>query len=291
MRKTIPPDQSSKPQADHSSGWVVPVIGILCLGPLLFLVIVVLGMGAGIQGSIGGFGGMQMAVTQYTPKDVVGDLGGMPVTIPRHMAEFVEYEGDPGWGQKRKGPIPQRTHESKLTSFGVQFRYPDMATLSNPAMWKDKKSKSIYNTDWMSFGVNASSEYPDEWLKRWANSNLNELHASRYIYVRQAKRVFGLETYLRVNKDTLEPEERMSTITGDSIYINRNQKGEITTYIECSMVQHFAAPCSHNFSLESVGVKAKIDVSYRRPLLENWQDIQAKVSQMVLGFKHQPLGG
>ena len=32
---------------------------------------------------------MQMATAQYTPKDVVGDLGGMPVTIPRHMAEFV----------------------------------------------------------------------------------------------------------------------------------------------------------------------------------------------------------
>jgi hypothetical protein len=134
---------------------------------MLFLVIIVLGMGVGIQGRIAGYGGMQMATAQYTPKDVVGDLGGMPVTIPRHMAEFVEYEGDPGWGEKRKGPVPERTHQSKLTSFGVQFRYPDMATLSSPAMWQDKKSKSIYNTDWMSFGVNASSQYPDAWLSRF----------------------------------------------------------------------------------------------------------------------------
>lgn len=288
MPKTDSSRLSSKPQSKHKSGWVIPVIALFCLGPLLFLALIVLGTGLGIQGSIGGFGGMQMATAQYTPKDVVGDLGGMPVTIPRHMAEFVEYEGDPGWGQKRKGPIPERTHESKLTSFGVQFRYPDMATLSSPAMWQDKNSKSIYNTDWMSFGVDASSQHPDAWVKRLADANINGLHASRYIYVRQAKRVFGLEAYLRVNKDTLEPEERMSTITGDSIYIKRNQTGEITTYIECSTVQHFAAPCSHNFGLEFIGIKAKIDIGYRRPLLENWQDIQAKVSEMVLGFKHIP---
>lgn len=37
-----------------------------------------------------------MAAASYTPHDVVGDLGGMPVTIPHHFASYVEYDDDPG---------------------------------------------------------------------------------------------------------------------------------------------------------------------------------------------------
>tara|TARA_Y100000758_G_scaffold289976_2_gene243156 strand:+ start:1414 stop:2370 length:957 start_codon:yes stop_codon:yes gene_type:complete len=288
MPKTDSPRLSSKQQPKHKSGWVIPVIALFCLGPLLFLVLIVLGTGLGIQGSIGGFGGMQMATAQYTPKDVVGDLGGMPVTIPRHMAEFVEYEGDPGWGQKRKGPIPERTHESKLTSFGVQFRYPDMATLSSPAMWQDKNSKSIYNTDWMSIGVSAGTNYPgDAWLNRWVGGNIQRVEMDRYIYKQQTDKLYGLTKYLKINKDTGEADEKMNNIDG-LLLVKADDQGAITTYIECSTVQHFAAPCRHNFSLEFQGLPIKVYVQYRRPLLQNWQDIQAKVSEMLLGFKHIP---
>ena len=48
------------------------------------------------------------------------------VRIPRHYAEYVEYDGDPGFGEKRKGPVPERTFESKLSSFGMDVRFPDM---------------------------------------------------------------------------------------------------------------------------------------------------------------------
>lgn len=278
---------TTKPK--QRSRWIITLIALICLAPLAFLLLTMLGTGLAVQNALGGFGGMQMATAEYTPKDVVGDLGGMPVTIPRHMAEFVEYEGDPGWGQKREGPVPERTHKSKLTSFGVQFRYPDMATLSSPEMWQDKNSKSIYNTDWMSIGVKSGTKYPgNTWLDWLANSNIHGLHALQYIYVKQANNKYGLVGYVRVNKDTLKSEERMSTITGDSIYIARNQKEQITTYIECSMVQHRAAPCRHNFSLEFQGLPIKVYVQYRRPMLEHWQDIQSKVTTMVLGFKHKP---
>ena len=33
-----------------------------------------------------GFQPLEMALAQYTPKDVVGDLGGMKVLIPRYYA-------------------------------------------------------------------------------------------------------------------------------------------------------------------------------------------------------------
>ncbi|WP_338284389.1 hypothetical protein [Limnobacter thiooxidans] len=228
-----------------------------------------------------------MATAQYTPKDVVGDLGGIPVTIPRHLAEFVEYEGDPGWGQKREGPVPERTHQSKLTSFGVQFRYPDMATLSGPEMWKDKKSKNIYNTDWMGFGVTTGKRYPGNgWLDRDTNSTLNAVEMGHYIYVKQPKSEYGLQFYQKVNKNTGQADEKMRTIDAN-LFIARNAEGQVISYIVCSTAQHQAAPCRHSFSLEFQGVSVEVNVQYRRPMLEHWQDIQNKVTDMILGFKSQ----
>ena len=40
---------------------------------------------------------------------VIGDLGGMPVKIPRYFASYVEYDGDPGFGEKRPSSPPIRT--------------------------------------------------------------------------------------------------------------------------------------------------------------------------------------
>lgn len=278
---------ATTPTPKHEGSWIIPTIALVCLGPLLFLVMIVLGMGVGIQGRIGGFGGMQMATAQYTPKDVVGNLGGMPVTIPRHMAEFVEYEGDPGWGQKREGPIPERTHESKLTSFGVQFRYPDMATLSGPEMWKDKKSKNIYNTDWMRFGITTGKRYSgDGWLDRSTNYRLNAVEIGHYIYAKQPKSEYGLQFYQKVNKNTGQTDEKMRTIDAH-LFIARNTNGQVTSYIVCSIKQHQAAPCRHSFSVEFQGVSAEVDIQYRRPMLEHWQDTQNKVTNMILGFKVQ----
>lgn len=87
---------ASTPTPRRKSRRIIALIALVCMGSIAFLLLTALGKGLAVQGAIGGFGGMQMATAQYTPKDVVGDLGGMPVTIPRHLAEFVEYEGDPG---------------------------------------------------------------------------------------------------------------------------------------------------------------------------------------------------
>ena len=266
--------------------WVVALIVMLLmlLGVLSWLLTKTMGA------SLGGFGPAQMAAAQYTARDVVGDLGGMPVTIPRHMAEFVEYEGDPGWGEKRQSATPERTYQSHLTSFGVQFRYADLATLSSSKEWKDKKSKSIYNTDWMSFGITSGKQYPGNgWLDRLTDARLLRRTSDRYIYIKQPQRNFGLDAYFMVNKDTGQPDARMPTVTGESLYIGRDDNNQVTTYIECSMAPHAAAPCAHSFSMEFQGVNAKVYVGYRRPMLEHWQDIQEKVTAIILGFKAEPI--
>jgi hypothetical protein len=243
-----------------------------------------------VSGAWWGFQPKEMALAQYTPKDVVGDLGGMPVTIPRHMAEFVEYNGDPGWGEKRQGPIPERTHASKLKSFGIDFRYLDMATLSSPEMRQDKQSKTIYNTDWMGLGVSAGTEYyGDGGLDRIARETVEG--TGQYFWNKFAKlpeQQFGMDVYVltEINPNTGQPARFEDD--GNDVFVARNKKGKIIAYIECSNVPHAAAPCSQYFSMEYDGVHAKVYISYRRGHLKDWQDIQAKVTAMLLGFRVIP---
>ncbi|MBA1330052.1 hypothetical protein QQ73_02300, partial [Candidatus Endoriftia persephone str. Guaymas] len=63
-----------------------------------------------------GFEPAEMAAVHYRQKTLRANLGGMLVAIPWYFAEYVEYDGDPGFGEKRKGPRPVRTPESKVRS-------------------------------------------------------------------------------------------------------------------------------------------------------------------------------
>lgn len=45
----------------------------------------------------GGFQSSEMAAAQYSHKDVVGKLGGLPVRLPRYAVHLVEYDGEPSW--------------------------------------------------------------------------------------------------------------------------------------------------------------------------------------------------
>ena len=108
-----------------------------------------------------GFQPPEMAMARYTPKDVIGDLGGLKVRIPRHYAEYVEYDDDPGWGEKRKGPVPERTFDSKLRSFGIEARFPDMVGLKNSQLQQEYRSYNL-NPDnpWIRISINSGDHYP-----------------------------------------------------------------------------------------------------------------------------------
>ena len=139
-------------------------------------------------------------MARYTPKDVIGDLGGLKVKIPRHYAEYVEYADDPGWGEKRKGPVPERTFDSKLRSFGIEARFPDMVGLENDQLRKEYRSYNL-NPDnpWISFTVISGRSYPS--LGANARNGLAKGigEYSEYwweTYERLPEDVYGLEAYV-----------------------------------------------------------------------------------------------
>lgn len=221
---------------------------------------------------------------------VIGDLGGVPVSIPRPYANFVEYDGDPHFMEKRKEPAPKRTYESKLASFGFEVRYPDMAPVTGENA-AEKRKENIHTTMWMRVGINSHSAYGgagDDGIERRAR-DITDPKAHRYPYKPMPEKVHGLTGYFPEGPDESKRLQQVggSDFNDKNLYFYRDGAGPVETYIECSNMAHSAAGCSQVFNLQPE-MRIRVNVSYRRDLLPHWREIQNSVSKVILGFRVNP---
>ena len=244
------------------------------------------------QQAMYGFQPPEMAMARYTPKDVIGDLGGLKVKIPRHYAEYVVYDGDPRFGKKRKGPVPERTFDSKLRNFGIRARFPDMRGLENAQLQEELRSYSL-NPDnpWLNMTINSGENYPSMGANARNGLAKHLWEPSPYWwnnYERLPEDVYGLEAYVLsgVHPETgLPAREQHNT---EDVYIQRDPSGHVNTYIACSKttVPGGVGTCSLFFGLEP---EAKVDVTvmFRPSLLPHWKEIQESSRNLLLSFEVQ----
>lgn len=232
----------------------------------------------------------EMALAQYTPTDVIGDLGGMKVRIPRHYAEYVEYDGAPEFGEKRKKPVSERTFESRLRSFGMDVRFPDMKGLENAQLREDYRRYNLKpENPWLSIGINAGEIYPS--LGERANDGQAKKlwEPSEYWwdnYERLPDYVHGLEAYIVTGFDPKTGKLARESDSTDDIYIHRETPNHVDTYISCgrTSVPGGIARCRMHFGLEPKG-KVAINVSFYPALLPKWQLIRQLVRDLFLSFE------
>ena len=218
----------------------------------------------------------------------IGHLGGVPVMIPKEFAYFVEYDGDPGFLEKRKGKKPERTFDSGIRSFGFEIRYPDMVPV-NDKNWAEKRKENIYTSLWLNVTVLSNANYQDRNPHRMAMLASSWLSNARrfHEYKEQPKKVNDLTEYVPLGVDTSRRELNSKEFHDGSdrnIYIHYLGNRDVDTVIDCSNMNHAAAPCEHRFGLEP-GMKASVNVSYRKGMLPYWREIQNGVTQVLLGFR------
>ena len=224
-----------------------------------------------------------MAAARYSPREVVGDLGGMPVTIPSHFANFAEYDGDPGFGERRVGSRPERTHQSKLRSFGFNVRFSDMVGLSDLKAKDDYKRHTIYDTPWIRVSITAGEDFGDgQFLERSVNGM--NWRNPRFHFEKQLATQYGLFVYSPSNVAPASRRTGKHHLDDKDWFVHYDAEGRVDALITCSNVNHDAAPCEHYFFLPPP-LKAKITVGYRRGLLPKWQQIQSSVTPLILRFK------
>ena len=246
---------------------------------------------------INGFQPPEMAAAQHTPRDVIGDLGGMKVRIPRHYAEYVEYDGDPGFGEKRKGPRPQRTFDSRLRGFGMDVRFPDMKGLENAQMREERRRLFLsQDNPWIGIGINAGKHYPgDGFLDRQTNARLFHINTPEskghwlFTYERMPEDEYGLEVWRlsEINPKTGKPAREDSSAR--DIYIHRDALGKVDTYISC---KHPSVPTGIGTCNAETHLEPKADVvvkiNFRRGLLPEWQRIRQSARDLLMSFEVEP---
>ena len=259
--------------------WIWFFTGTAVLTPVLY---VVWSLGVFLQG----FQPLDMALAQFTPKDVVGDLGGMPVIIPRHYAEYVQYDDEPD---------KEKPYQRRISSFGMDVRFPDMKGLENWQIREEKRNEPLSEKSWLYVGVNASSSYygPQSLNRRAAELLKPEEHPSEFWwvnYIQLPEKEHGLEVYVVAGNDpdTGEPA-RESSFTKD-IYLELSSSGDVETYISCGRrsVPHGIDSCHLSFLLEP---KASVYISarFRRGLLPEWRKMKNSLSTLLMSFEKSSL--
>ncbi len=247
-----------------------------------------------------GFEPAEMAAVHYRQKTLRANLGGMLVAIPWYFAEYVEYDGDPGFGEKHKGPRPVRTPESKVRSFGFDMRYPDMRGLEIWAMRSERSRRyTPANIPWISVGMTSGEDYPgDGFMDRRAYASLEAVPSNdhpMFLYSRLPNKQHGLEVYAQLTIDERTSRPYREDSDAEDVFVYRDQDGHVKSYIRCSNRKYVpgtkrklsAPPCEHEFSLEP-RADVEVYVHYRRQLLHQWQNIEMKVRQRILSFEILP---
>jgi hypothetical protein len=219
------------------------------------------------------------------PQVVIGDLGGMKVNIPSYYVELLEYEGDPGWSDKRSGAVPARTYQSRMASFGVTARYPDMAGLSSPVMRADKDKYTDADTPWISLTILSGPNYPgDGMLDRLAKPVVDCIKTSwSDDFKKEGGKLFGgLDLYVQQG-DSIDGKPLRES--RPDIYVHQDEQGHVKAYISCSNAKYPAVLCQQFFSMEVDGLDILVQIFYRRTALTHWRGMQEKARHLILSWK------
>ncbi|MGY3041602.1 hypothetical protein ACVWWQ_003235 [Rhodanobacter sp. TND4EL1] len=226
-----------------------------------------------------------------SPSPVMGDLGGMAVCIPRYYAKHVEYDNDPHFGEASRHGFLRRTTKSRLRSFGVTARFPDMRGLEDSELRSDFRNSQLNRDNpWLRISINAGEFYPKLGGRAYDGLARVLQEKSQYWFDSYERfpllDVAGLEAYVVGGADpnTGQPA-RKSDHTKD-IYIHRGRDGHVDTYISCgrTSVKGGVSGCQMHFGF---GTKAQVDftVSIVPAMLPRWQSIEDSIYDLFRSFE------
>ncbi|ENU79054.1 hypothetical protein F975_03024 [Acinetobacter sp. ANC 3789] len=232
----------------------------------------------------------------------VGNLGGKPVLLGEESA-WLEYEDSPvlrpenrHWWYK----APPRTFDSVITSFGVEMKYTTglifIAYHAGPKESREQyyAERDLLNNDWVTIGVNSGIRYHPDLTALFINSTLGKNVRSKeniintdyvYIYIPTYTKEFGLEKYI----PHPEWEKNYGYEDTNDMYIQKDSKGKVITYIQCKNlpIDNPARSCFMIWNLEPF-MKVRLQVYFARKHLEDWKIIRERSEKLIKSFVVNP---
>ncbi|PIT41054.1 hypothetical protein BHC43_02055 [Snodgrassella alvi] len=225
--------------------------------------------------------------------DSIGNLGGKPVSIPGGVVlHWVRYIGDPGdFDASRKAQKYKRppiTYQLPIESFGFMYRLTDGAVLSKkektdidfmhdnktliprgePFPWGHTIVYNLYKTS-----------MPTDFNKAFEENLQLTRKIDKFEYFEQSEKKYGL-TYFKANNgiDPFTNQPWQDDISSPDIFIYKNLKGKIKTYIQCDCIGQVQF-CKHRFYLKSLPIL--IYISYNRNYLSFWEQTEKNIDYIL----------
>ena len=216
---------------------------------------------------------------------IVGNLGGVPVSLPEFVVENVSYDDTPEpFSKKWKTyKIPEkRTYQDNLEGFGFVFDFKTNELRKhfiNYQHWA--KEYSNHTNSWIDVGVFSGKSAPkvdmNEWSTLWLPKNG---YYYDYKYSKTGEE-FGLEKYQFpdvLDKKTQKPI-RNQDYYGD-VFVSRDEHGNITLMIKCSNYNKYGVLlCDSYFQISDLSTRVKL--RFYRLHLKHWQKIQQQAEQHI----------
>lgn len=218
-----------------------------------------------------------LASAAPAPNGYVGHLGGVPVNIPRAYGRFLEYEGDPNFMEQRKGDMQPRDYHSGIRGFAFEVHFPDMAVLDvrNPDA---TPKETLSSSRWMRVLVWANSDFRVDSETYMVRMTKEVRLTGPDPYREEPGLVHGLRAFSNIKDD-----ERHVGGSGERRYLEVGKDGKTLTHIACKVSVYASSSCAMTFVLDPA-MHAKIRVTFRKGLLEDWRKIKASVSKVMLEF-------
>lgn len=228
---------------------------------------------------------------------IIGDLGGVPVNLPRTVVRFVEYSDSPGFNREAlKNFKPSvRSYESMIISFGFEYRLRDGALLdrSDSEIMRAHKRDLQENNDWVKVSIRSGYLYgPLDFLENFYHraTNPDELLETPLMsyWVATGEQPFGLALYVHPGNDPQTGKPWREHKDSEDLFVFRDANHRVQTMIRCGN-RKVINSCNHYFNFpETMGIW--IQVWYRRELLADWKKIEQLAIKSVLSFRKTTIG-
>ncbi len=223
-------------------------------------------------------------------EQIIGDLGGMPISISSSIVNESDVKYSDFWMVGHKKPIPKRTYQSKLEALSFHMRFEDKTLLTNAEAESLKLSAHITETPLLEVAILAGNANQIGDLAHLLYV-FNEHFKNKELWFASKKlkeKKYGLNAY-QLSAELLSTGVPVSgyktTKTG---YFDLDKNNKIETSIFCANPQNETTKCLQGWSMENQGVQVFARVEYRTGLMEHWRVIREVVSQAILKFRVDP---
>lgn len=213
------------------------------------------------------------------PAVAQGLLGGTAVRIPAAFARLLEYDDDPELFEARSTQPSPHTRPSPIRSFGFDVLYPEMLGVTPDTLLRRQQAR-IETSMWLHVSVLSASRYLGDDFLQLKTADLSQPGLWKFPLKAQQALVAGLSAYTSEGG----PPQDFRHLT---IYVHRDEKGLVDTYIECQDAPRPSASCTL-YSTLPPPMKASLQIQFRSALLPQWQPMRQAVMTHIQAFHQAP---